>query len=494
MEDTSNVIIVKKHSMKYFVLVLGLLLLVFGLSVPSKAFASSVHTVGDMALGFQGLGLFDSEHAGFNFDNKKKSSGGSSSGSSSGGSSKKTSSDSSGSNTETKSNSSTSKDKGSSSSTATAAKSYAYLNAMRYRDKDLADEDGSSSEEEGPLFSGNPPVVFDSAGVLSESDIAELEQSCTEISEETGYGVYIALFDGLETDDYDAFTDEYFEGEGYGLCDYNGGILLVVDTAQVDEMMTINNFSSSVLSEDWTDQVIRDVYYQLKVGNYFKACMRYVSMFGQAIDYYIENEEKMYPVDGLQYIYDECGLLNSAEYEDLSSRCKDVTNRTRVAIHVVTVDTIGSETEEDYISRYIDDNGLGLGYSYDCIVLLMIKDTHETSFYYFGDDNAYFSNDDFDTISSAASSADFEDAPKVFVTSCEDVIVLNQEEYSRSTARTTIIVFTMFLAPGVAFGLWYYLKKTHKPKRRKKNELASGNDENFVLTGSEDILCEEKIK
>lgn len=112
MEDTSNVIVAKKHSLKYFVLILGLLLLVIGLSVPSKAFAASAHTVGNTALGFQGLGLFDSEHAGFNFDNKKKSSGGSSSGSSSGVSSKKSSSDGSSSNTGTKSNSSTSKDKG----------------------------------------------------------------------------------------------------------------------------------------------------------------------------------------------------------------------------------------------------------------------------------------------------------------------------------------------------------------------------------------------
>ncbi|MGN0261463.1 MAG: TPM domain-containing protein [Eggerthellaceae bacterium] len=476
MKETRNIKTATKPFRKWIAILAVVLFLVLGTIGPSEAFASSIQGACSTDSGMIKAGLTDSAHTGVDIGNKK----------SSGGSSKRSSSKKS------SSSSSSSKNKNTNSSSANAAKSYAYLSAMRYLNKEFTEEDGSSADEEGPLFSGNPPAVFDGAGVLDESAIADLEESCAQISDEMGYGVYIALFNGLETDDFTTFTREYFEGEGYGLGDLNGGMLLVVDLANEGSIGYRSNISSSVINDLWSNEMLRDVGYRFGTEDYFGACEQYVSMIEQAFLYYNEEHSSLKPIDSVQYVNDECGFLSGAEYEDLSSRCKKISEQTDTPIFIVSVETIGSEDPEDFLQRFVQEHGLGFGEDYRGVYAMFVKDTSDVCIKYRGETSQYFTDEEINNITEACKSVNFNELPEAFVKACEDGVARYEEAFNRATNRDLMISFFVLLAIVAVFVTRRILKKSHKPKRQEWNIPDYEREGSFILTESNDYFCGEK--
>lgn len=482
MRDTINAKTAAKPFCKCITIFVVGLLLAMGLMAPSEAFAAQIQGAANSNSGVLKAGISDSGHTGVDIGNKKSSGGGSrSSGNkSSSGSSKKSSS------------SSSSKNKVSSSSTATAAKSYAYLSAMRHLNRDDSAEAGSSTDEEGPLFSGNPPVVFDSAGVLSESEIAELEQSCEQFSKQEGYGIYIALFNGLETDNFYIFSNEYFDGEGYGLGDLNGGVLLVVDLADEESIRYCSNISSSAIDTLWDDQMLRDVGYRFASEDFYGGCELYISMIEQALLYFDNESTSLELIDSMQYVIDECGLIPGAGYEDLSSRCRELTEQTDTPIYVATVETIGEEDPEEFLLRYIQEHGLGFGEDYNGFVALFVADTGKIYLRHQEDFSPYYVEEEINGIVEATSSVEFEDAPEAFVAGCEDAIARYEEATNRAVNRDLTIFFFVLMAIAAVIVVRTILKRSHKPKRQEWKRPDYEREGSFVLTESNDNFCGEK--
>ena len=70
-------------------------------------------------------------------------------------------------------------------------------------------------------------------------------------------------------------------------------------------------------------------------------------------------------------IIDDAGLLTDLQLADLEQRAADLVNRYEMDIVIVTVDSLGDKTSEEYADDYYDYNGYGVGEDFSGVLLLL---------------------------------------------------------------------------------------------------------------------------
>lgn len=140
-----------------------------------------------------------------------------------------------------------------------------------------------------------PPHVVDYYGLLSESEISELEAYAEEISETYGVDLYIRIVYGKEG--YSSMQDfnEYLymkEDMGYGP-DRNG-YLLTIDMEERYYLTTAYGSKAHTAFTDYgKDQVESGVEYELRNGDFYRAAERFLS----DSEYMLEMAANGEPVD-----------------------------------------------------------------------------------------------------------------------------------------------------------------------------------------------------
>ena len=88
--------------------------------------------------------------------------------------------------------------------------------------------------------------------------------------------------------------------------------------------------------------------------------------------------EPVLTVDGYLFpIVDAADLLTDDEENALASHIYDVEDQFQSAIVMVTVDTLGTRTVEEYGDDFYDYNGYGFGETHDGIIFLLAMDSRE---------------------------------------------------------------------------------------------------------------------
>ena len=133
------------------------------------------------------------------------------------------------------------------------------------------------------------PRMVDNAGLLDEADAALLEATLTEISERHDMDVVILTTDTLDGKDLVAFSDDYYDYNGYA----DDGILLVVPTMEDGAYISTKGYGITAFTDAGIQAIGKQIRPDLDAGNYDAAFTR----FAELADEYITRAEEGDPYD-----------------------------------------------------------------------------------------------------------------------------------------------------------------------------------------------------
>jgi len=138
------------------------------------------------------------------------------------------------------------------------------------------------------------PKIIDDAHLLWLEEISALEAKANAITEEYGMDVVILTVDSLEGSDIEAFADDFYDYNGYGIGEEGHGVLLVIamDNREWaistcgDAIYAITDYGIQSLFEEMADD--------LSDGDYYLAFEAYLN----ALPQYFEAFRQGDPIDG----------------------------------------------------------------------------------------------------------------------------------------------------------------------------------------------------
>lgn len=126
-------------------------------------------------------------------------------------------------------------------------------------------------------FAAADSSVFDSAGILTEEEEAELEEGCEELSEKIQADVLIATSEERASDSKKEARDFILDnGRGYG--EGQESILFLINMEE--RVFTVYEYneeaSGYLLTDDEIDRIIAAVKSDMSAGNYLEACRTFL--------------------------------------------------------------------------------------------------------------------------------------------------------------------------------------------------------------------------
>lgn len=115
------------------------------------------------------------------------------------------------------------------------------------------------------------PLMYDTAGLLSESERKSLDSKLEEISEERECEVAIVTVYSLGSKSPRDYADDFFDYNGYGYGENDDGILLLVSMEYSDWWVTTHGFAIKAFSDSDIDRMADEFLPYLGRGEYRKA-------------------------------------------------------------------------------------------------------------------------------------------------------------------------------------------------------------------------------
>lgn len=172
-----------------------------------------------------------------------------------------------------------------------------YLNAA----KDLVVRKGLGTVG-GPVFVPEERVltrVEDRANLLSSGERSELEAILDEVSERQQVDVVVATVNSLEGKSPQAYADDYFDYNGFGMGPNYDGVVLLLGMDTRDAIISTHGFGITAITDYGVEYIFDEITPALSDGNYFGAFKEFAEISdsfitqakaGNAID--TDNEPK----------------------------------------------------------------------------------------------------------------------------------------------------------------------------------------------------------
>lgn len=135
--------------------------------------------------------------------------------------------------------------------------------------------------------------IADGAGLLSESEAAELSEKLDEISERQKLDVVIVTVDSLEGADVVAYADDYFDGNGYGFGEEKDGILFLISMEERDWCISTSGYGITAFTDAGQEYLSEKFLPSLSEGAYADA----FRIFAEWCDDYITQSRTGTPYD-----------------------------------------------------------------------------------------------------------------------------------------------------------------------------------------------------
>jgi len=163
------------------------------------------------------------------------------------------------------------------------------------------------------VYAAQPPKIVDSAGLLTQSQVEDLEQKAQALCDTYRMDVVIVTVESLGGKSAEAYADDYFDYNGYGIGDDYSGILLLLamDTRQW-AMSTCGDTIYAV-----TDYGIQSIFAQISTAlsqdHYYDAFAKYLTELERYFKAYESND----PIDGIVGGYDGPGFYYPGTQDDV---------------------------------------------------------------------------------------------------------------------------------------------------------------------------------
>lgn len=138
--------------------------------------------------------------------------------------------------------------------------------------------------------------LVDGAGLLSESEAAELSEKLDEISERQKLDVVIVTVDTLEGADVVAYADDYFDYNGYGFGEGKDGILFLISMEERDWCISTSGYGITAFTDAGQEYLaekflpyLSDGAYADAFGTFAEWCDDYITQARAGTPYDVDN-------------------------------------------------------------------------------------------------------------------------------------------------------------------------------------------------------------
>ena len=194
--------------------------------------------------------------------------------------------------------------------------------------------------------------------------------------------------------------------------------------------------------------------------------------------------------DGMPRLVDSADLLTDSEEISLQKRIDEVSEKFKVEIDIVTVETVGDYTADEFVEDFYDENNYGYGENRDGVLLLVAMEEGDYRILSNGLGADAISSGDIDDISNTISSyltdGDYADAFNLFIDECEYEI--NGEINGFPFKFTRNLVISLVIGLVVALIVTGSMKSQLKSVRRQPAATEYTKPGSMQVTYSKDFF------
>ena len=128
--------------------------------------------------------------------------------------------------------------------------------------------------------SAAPPNVVDNADLLSPTQTAHLEQKAQTLTDTYDLDVAIVTVNSLGGKSSQAYADDFYDNNGYGIGSRYSGVLLLVSMTEREVAISTCGDAIDAITDREIDRLLDTVAPYLSDGEYFDGCP---SSFGGAL-------------------------------------------------------------------------------------------------------------------------------------------------------------------------------------------------------------------
>lgn len=183
-----------------------------------------------------------------------------------------------------------------------------------------------------PVHAAQPKVI-DQAGLLTDTQAAELEESAQALAERYQMDVVILTVDSLGRKSAEAFADDYFDENGYGIGSSHSGILFLLSMEDRDWAISTCGNAIQAVTDYGVESIFSSIASYLSDDRYYEAFCRYL----RELDRYFAAYESGSPIHGSTWDYNGPG-----SYEPASSDQDEKLTLPRILLRLVIALAIGA--------------------------------------------------------------------------------------------------------------------------------------------------------
>jgi len=161
-------------------------------------------------------------------------------------------------------------------------------------------------------FASEPKIV-DDAGLLSDNEVHLLEEKTRNLSNSYDMDVVIVTANSLNGKTSEAYADDYFDDNGYGIGSDYSGVLLLLSTEYKDWAISTCAETIYALTDYGVEAVFSEIAPYLANDQYYQAFDVYLD----ALEPYFIAYHSGAPLDGEVHKYEGPGSYESATQEDI---------------------------------------------------------------------------------------------------------------------------------------------------------------------------------
>lgn len=125
---------------------------------------------------------------------------------------------------------------------------------------------------------GGLPRLADMAGILSDSEWAELSEKLDEISERQQVDVVVVTAGSTDGKTAEAYADDFYDYNGYGFGDGRDGILLLVCIDERDWQISTTGFGVTAVTDAGREYIAEKILEDLGIDDYAAAFTNFADL------------------------------------------------------------------------------------------------------------------------------------------------------------------------------------------------------------------------
>ena len=207
--------------------------------------------------------------------------------------------------------------------------------------------------------------VLDAEGLLSEKNSKKIEKAAESVYEKNGIDLF-AYITGKKLPDPDETGSSVYQSYARS----KAALVMMVDSDNA--YLRVYGRAQNIFTDDEIATIAEK---SAKQKSDAAILLTFVKLTGTSL-----TDKGVQPIpEGrlLPRLVDDAGLLSKSDQSELLAKLDEISERRQLDVVVVTNNSLGDKTVEQYADDFFDYNGYGYGENDDGILLLLSMDTRE---------------------------------------------------------------------------------------------------------------------